>query len=75
MIEEKKMNKTRKIKELLGTVLSEKGFKYTRLENGIIWTFERTVESVKHIGKLRRMKSLKKYWFSFQNSLKKKVLM
>lgn len=41
------MNKTRKIKELLGTVLSEKGFKYTRLENGIIWTFERTVESVK----------------------------
>ena len=41
------MNKTRKIKELLGTVLSEKEFKYTRLENGIIWTFERTVESVK----------------------------
>ncbi|RKM53922.1 hypothetical protein D6853_14885, partial [Butyrivibrio sp. X503] len=40
------MNKTRAIKKIIGKVLDEKGFKYTRLESGIIWTFERNVENI-----------------------------
>ena len=37
----KKMNKTRKIKEIIGTVLEKKDFKYLRCERGIVWTFEK----------------------------------
>ncbi len=40
------INKTRKIKELIGTVLAEKGFKYIRCERRLIWTFGRKVGEV-----------------------------
>ncbi len=40
------MNKTRLIKKVIGGVLAEKGFKYTRCEFKIVWTFERTVGDV-----------------------------
>ena len=40
------MNKTRKIKEIIGTVLAEKGFKYIRCEQKIVWTFGRKVGEV-----------------------------
>ena len=40
------MNKTRKIKEIIGTVLAEEGFKYIRCEKRIVWTFGRKVRDV-----------------------------
>ncbi|WP_147367693.1 hypothetical protein [Butyrivibrio sp. X503] len=40
------MNKTRKIKEIIGKVLAEKGFKYIRCERRLIWTFGRKIEDV-----------------------------
>ena len=35
------MNRTREIKEIIGSVLEEKGIKYLRKEHGIVWNFER----------------------------------
>ena len=40
------MNKTRKIKEIIGTVLKEKGFEYIRCEKKIIYDFKRQVDGV-----------------------------
>ena len=40
------MDKTRKIKEIIGSVLEEKGIKYLRKEHGIVWNFERKVGEV-----------------------------
>ena len=40
------MNKTKIIKDIIGSVLAEKGFKYVRCEKKIIWTFGRKVENV-----------------------------
>ncbi len=40
------MNKTKIIKNIIGSVLAEKGFKYIRCEKKIIWTFGRKVENV-----------------------------
>ncbi len=40
------MDKTRKIKEIIGSVLEERGIKYLRKEHGIVWNFERKVGEV-----------------------------
>ncbi|RKM56977.1 hypothetical protein D6853_02860 [Butyrivibrio sp. X503] len=40
------MNRTKKIKEIIGKVLSEKGFEYIRCESGIVWTFGRKIGEV-----------------------------
>ena len=40
------MNKTRKIKEIIGTVLKDKGFQYIRCEKRILWIFGRKVGDV-----------------------------
>ncbi|SCY40257.1 hypothetical protein [Butyrivibrio sp. INlla14] len=40
------MNRTRKIKEIIGSVLEERGIKYLRKEHGIVWNFERKVGEV-----------------------------
>ncbi len=40
------MNRTREIKEIIGSVLEEKGIKYLRKEHGIVWNFERKVGEV-----------------------------
>lgn len=40
------MNKTRKIKEIIGGVIEEKGFKYFRCENKIVYDFRRQVDCV-----------------------------
>ena len=41
------MNKTRKIKEIIGKTLETKNFKYIRREQGIIWTFRREVDGIR----------------------------
>ena len=41
------MNKTRKIKEIIGKTLETKNFKYIRREKGIIWTFRREVDGIR----------------------------
>ena len=40
------MNKTRKIKEIIGCVLKEKGFEYVRCEKKIVYDFKRQVDGV-----------------------------
>lgn len=40
------MNKTRKIKEIIGTVLKEKGFEYIRCEKKIVYDFKRQIDGV-----------------------------
>ena len=40
------MNKTRKIKGIIGNILAEEGFKYIRCEKRIVWTFGRKVRDV-----------------------------
>ena len=40
------MNRTKIIKEIIGSVLEEKGIKYLRKEHGIVWNFERKVGEV-----------------------------
>ena len=40
------MNRTRKVKEIIGKILEAKGFSYLRKEHGIVWNFERKVGEV-----------------------------
>lgn len=40
------MNKIKNIKEIIGTILKEKGFEYIRCEKKIIYDFKRLVDDV-----------------------------
>ena len=65
------MDKTRKIKEIIGSVLEEKGIKYLRKEHGIVWNFERKVgEVVQNVIVQQHNQFEKEYKISFWTSAK-----
>ena len=59
------INKTRKIKEIIGNVLAEKGFKYIRCERRLPWMSSFGNDAVEKIYGMDAVKDILSFYFGF----------
>lgn len=63
------MNKTREIKKIIGNVIKDAGFKYLRLDSGIVWIFSRKINDVEeHVLIQQHTKYQKEYKLMFSTT-------
>lgn len=63
------MNRTKEIKRIIGNAVKEAGFKYLRLDNGIVWIFSREINDVEeHVLIQQHTKYQKEYKLLFSTT-------